>query len=173
MSRAIDRENLGFGVLRFCSLSWICQTKQTWKLASLARSLPHRQRARIHHRRYEVTSSVKELSTRAGADECVTKTPDVSVSTEIIQQRLRECLCVSIVLVSALLNGDEVEISTAEIVYIPRSTRDWSEMSTLETASILSLGRRWYPDHSAAGHRVARLITLRGRNKGVNQSIPR
>ena len=60
------------------------------ELASLARSLPHREQLPIIIvAEDEVTDQLEELARRAGASECLTKTGDISVAAASVQRRLR------------------------------------------------------------------------------------
>ncbi|MFS8086962.1 MAG: hypothetical protein ACMG6H_15120 [Acidobacteriota bacterium] len=61
------------------------------ELASLARSLPHRQQLPIIIvAEEEVTDRLDELARSAGANECLAKTGDISVAAESIQRQLRK-----------------------------------------------------------------------------------
>ncbi len=59
------------------------------ELAELTRSLTHREEIPIVIVANEVTGSLEERARSAGADECITKTEDVSVAIERIGRRLR------------------------------------------------------------------------------------
>jgi len=60
------------------------------ELASLARSLPHREHLPILIvAGEEITDQLEELARRAGANEYLTKTGDISVAAASVQRRLR------------------------------------------------------------------------------------
>ena len=60
------------------------------ELATLARSLPHREHLPILIVvGEEITDQLEELARRAGANECLTKTGDIAVAAASVQRRLR------------------------------------------------------------------------------------
>ena len=59
------------------------------ELARLARSLSHREDISIIIVANEVTNSLEVRARNAGADECITKTEDISAAMERIARRLR------------------------------------------------------------------------------------
>jgi response regulator RpfG family c-di-GMP phosphodiesterase len=64
--------------------------KTCLELTRLARSLPHREKLPIMIVAGVVTDPIKKRARRAGANECVMKTGEISVTAESIQRLLRE-----------------------------------------------------------------------------------